>query len=118
MRTRSGKTESVSLLSPGLRARLNGAIRAVSYDIFTAWPLERVELVVVANLLNRVYFDEDKIACALSNVRDALADEGLLAIVENRALEQSTIFKLDGRRFKVENDIGAGCDIRDVVLRI
>jgi hypothetical protein len=38
-----------------------------------------------------------------------------LALIENRPAEQSNLFRLEHRRFVVENQVGPGSDIRSLV---
>lgn len=111
----AGKLTSVELLNPRLRAINDPRVVVQSYDVFTAWPNEKADIVVAANLFNRSYFSDAKIRAGLYNLRDALKDGGVLAVIENRAEEQATLFRLRGRRFVVETEVGSGSDICQLV---
>lgn len=110
-----GKPVSVKLINPRIRALTDPRVRIERYDVTTRWPSERVDLVIAANLFNRNYFPDTKIKAGLCNLRDALKDGGVLAVIENRAEEQATLFRLRGRRFVVETEVGSGSDICQLV---
>ena len=102
----------VPLVNRALLPKLGDDIRLERYDIFEAWPHEKADLVIAANILNRDYFPDDRLAAALRNPRGALKDGGRLALIENRPVEQSNLFRLENGRFVVENQVGAGSDVR------
>ncbi|MGH8182518.1 MAG: class I SAM-dependent methyltransferase [Rhodanobacteraceae bacterium] len=105
----------VPLMNRALLPRLDDSVRLERYDIFEPWPLEKADLVIAANILNRDYFADDKLADALRNLRDALKDSGMLAVIENRPAEQSNTFRLENGRFTVADQVGPGSDIRALV---
>lgn len=105
----------VPLMNRALLPRLGDDVRLERYNIFETWPFEKADLVIAANILNRDYFAEDKLADALRNLRGALKDAGRLALIENRPAEQSNIFRLERGRFIVEDQIGAGSDVKSLV---
>lgn len=105
----------VPLMNRALLPRLGDNVRLERYNIFETWPFEKADLVIAANILNRDYFAEDKLADALRNLRGALKDAGRLALIENRPAEQSNIFRLERGRFIVEDQIGAGSDVKSLV---
>ncbi|MGH8113436.1 MAG: hypothetical protein ACREPS_00065 [Rhodanobacteraceae bacterium] len=105
----------VSLMNRALLPKLGDDVRLEQYDIFEAWPHEKADLVIAANILNRDYFAESRLADALRNLTGALKDGGRLALIENRAAEQSNLFRLEHGRFVVEDQVGPGSDIQALV---
>lgn len=109
------EVRKVPLMNRALLSRLGDRVHLKQYDIFEPWPHEKADLVIAANILNRGYFADDKLADALRNLRGALKDTGTLAVIENRAAEQSNTFRLENGRFIVEDQVGPGSDIRALV---
>jgi len=105
----------VPLMNRALLSKLGDDVRLERYDIFEAWPHEKADLVIAANILNRDYFADWRLVDALRNLRGALKDGGRLAVIENRPGEQSNLFRLEHGRFIVENQVGAGSDVRSLV---
>lgn len=105
----------VPLMNRALLPKLGDDVRLERYNIFERWPFEKADLVIAANILNRDYFAEDKLTGALRNLRGALKDAGRLALIENRPAEQSNIFRLEDGRFIVEDQVGAGSDVKALV---
>lgn len=104
----------VPLVNRALLPKLGDDIRLERYDIFEAWPHEKADLVIAANILNRDYFADSRLAAALRNFRAALKENGRLALVENRPAEQSSLLRLERGRFVVENRVAAGSDIESL----
>jgi hypothetical protein len=113
--TKCKDVRKVPLMNRALLPKLGDDVRLERYDIFEAWPHEKADLVIAANILNRDYFPDSLIADALRNLRAALKENGTLALIENRPAEQSNLFRLEGGRFVVENQVGAGSDIQSLV---
>lgn len=105
----------VPLMNRALLPKIDGRVRLQRYDIFEPWPHEKADLVIAANILNRDYFADDRLAAALRNLRGAMQDHGMLAVIENRPAEQSNTFRLVDGRFVVEDQVGPGSDIRALV---
>ena len=86
------------------------------HDVFQEWTHEKVHLIKVANVLNRYYFKDSMISSAIEKIKNALLPEGYLLIIDNRALEQASLFVLkpDGK-FVVSKDVNGGCEIKDLV---
>jgi len=113
----------ILMINPELAAKRGDRIRIEQYSIFDAWEHEKADLVIAANLLNRGYFPDDDLQAALRNLRDAMHDGGVLAVIENRntdagSVEQSSVFRRSGNRFLVEARIGAGSDIHQLVTEL
>lgn len=114
-RAKCGDVRKVPLMNRALLPKLGDRVRLERYDIFEPWPFEKADLVIAANILNRDYFADDKLADALRNLRAAMKDGGTLAVIENRPAEQSNVFRLENGRFTVEEQVGSGSDIRAIV---
>lgn len=104
----------VPLMNRALLPKLGNDIRLERYDIFERWPHEKADLVIAANILNRDYFADSRLIDALRNLRGALKDGGRLALVENRPREQSNLLRLEHGRFVIENQVGAGSDVKSL----
>lgn len=112
--------QDVYMINPDLAAKRSDRIRIEQYSIFEEWPYEKADLVIAANLLNRVYFSDSELRAGLDRLRDAMRDGAMLAVIENRnreagSVEQSTVFRRSGKHFVVEARVGAGSDIQDLV---
>ena len=110
----------IYMINPDLAAKRSDRIRIEQYNIFHAWQHEKADLVIAANLLNRGYFTDDALQAGLRNLREAMHDGAVLAVIENRnvdggSIEQSSVFRRAGNRFVAEARIGAGSDIHDLV---
>ncbi|HEX7323836.1 MAG TPA: class I SAM-dependent methyltransferase [Rhodanobacteraceae bacterium] len=105
----------VPLMNRALLPRLGEDIRLERYDIFQPWALEKADLVIAANILNRDYFSDERLAEALRNLRGALREGGTLAVIENRPAEQSNTFRLDRGRFVAGDQVGPGSDIKALI---
>lgn len=92
-------------------------VQVLSYDVFEPWHNEPVDLVVVANMLNRRYFSENQMADAVGNMIQAAGQRGRIAIIESREYERSTIFRVGEQGLWVEHEVGGGAEIRDFVLQ-
>lgn len=118
--SRLDRGQGIDMVNPELAARRGDKVRIEPYSIFDEWPHEKADVVIAANLLNRVYFPDSELREGLVNLRNAMRDGALLAVIENRnrdegSIEQSTVFRRSGNRFLVEARIGAGSDIEKLV---
>ncbi len=105
---------TVSLLHPDLeeRARTDPRITIHEYDVFERWPHEPVDIVKVANLLNRSYFSEADIVRALTNLKNALKPTGRIVVTENRHEERvSVLAKGPTGSLVIEKQINGGSEI-------
>ena len=108
----------VPLVNRALLPKLGDDIRLERYDIFQAWPHEKADLVIAANILNRDYFADSRLAEALRNLKAALKENGRLALIQNRPAEQSSLFRLEQGRFIVESQVGPGSDVQSLVTEL
>jgi len=117
-RRRHPRRIPVKLITP--RAR---RIRFLEDDIFApnrAAFRGRFDVLRAANLLNLVYFPQDRLRDGVINLRPRLKGEGAMFIV-NRTLEDGSnhgsVFRLDSRgRFEVMGRVGDGSEIEGIVL--
>jgi hypothetical protein len=109
--------QRIELINPTLRAKLSRTTCLKQYDIMTPWEHGKVDLVIAANLLNRSYFPEDELKRALGNLIGALTDHGLLALIENRAIEKATIFRFTDGCPRIERRVNGGSEIESLVTQ-
>ena len=85
---RLSSASTVLLLNPEVRQRIarDSRVGYRTHDIFTAWDGETPDVIKVANLLRRLYFDDVQLARALHVLRDSLPQGGHLLIVDNPRL--------------------------------
>jgi hypothetical protein len=110
----------IYMINPDLTAKRDDRVRIEQYSIFDAWEHEKVDLLIAANLLNRGYFPDAELRTGLRNLRDAMRDGAVLAVIENRnndtgSIEQASVFRRSGNRFLAEARVGAGSDIHKLV---
>ena len=116
----SANATTVDCLHPKLRQRALADPRIIvkEYNIFEPWPHELVDIVKVANVLNRAYFSEAEIFGALSNLKNAMKPDGRLLITDNRDIEKVSMFSKDSAGMLVlENEVNGGTEIADIVAR-
>ncbi|MBV9832456.1 MAG: hypothetical protein JOZ82_12765, partial [Marmoricola sp.] len=84
-RSRLAGARTVTLLNPEVRRAMerDDRIRATVHDIFEPWPGETPDVIKVANLLRRLYFDDEDLLRALHVLHDSLPEGGHLMIVDN-----------------------------------
>jgi len=105
-----------------LQQQSNGRIQIRLHDVFQPWPLEKTNIVVAGNLLNRAYFTDGQIRTALGNCNQALEEGGLLVIIRNKLNENGTeeersgIYRKSGSRFIKIHEINGGVEINDLVI--
>ena len=108
---------SITLINPRLRAKNDERVRFVKHNIFEPWPHQQPGLIIAANILNRSYFSDEQIQDAVRLLRKALASDGRLAIIDNRDIEKSTIFKFNAGVASIENKVNGGSEIEDLVVK-
>jgi len=120
----------ISLLRPRLRQlqlvspRLveTDAITVVEDDIFTVAPQlrRRFHALRAANILNRAYFDDERVRLGLVNLRDRLRPDGLLIVCRTHddGTNHGTIFKLSDGRLTTVARLGEGSEIEDLVTSL
>lgn len=84
-RARRAPTSAVSLLNPETRRLIDSDDR-VSFrvhDIFSTWAGEPVDVIKTANVLRRLYFDDDRLGTALVSLHRSLRDGGHLVLADH-----------------------------------
>jgi hypothetical protein len=111
--------KEVGLCQPRLvkLTKADPRVAVVEWNMFDPWPGERADLIKIANVLNRSYFSDGEITSALENLEGALKPGGRLLVVENRAVEQWSLFGKRGSSFELVSEGSGGCDIRSLVER-
>jgi hypothetical protein len=110
--------EEILLVHPELvaLAQAEPRITIARYDVFSPWAGMRPDLIKIANVLNRCYFSEGKIAEALRVQCSALAIGGRLILVENRAeREQFSAFIRTTTSMQLEHSYDGGSDVAVLV---
>jgi len=111
----SNHMRRVVLISPELLS-CKSDVRVERYDVMDDWQLEKADIVIAANILNRAYFADSSISLALRHLRDAMKPGGRLAIIDNRPDERSSIFRSVDGMLVVEDRINGGSDIESLAL--
>lgn len=107
--------KKAKLINPLLK-QIDGNIEIKKYDIFSPWSGDRPDLIVVANILNRSYFSDQKITLAVKNLFSILNDEGRIVVVDSRKEENSTVFALRKNDIYIEYEVNKGTDIKNIIL--
>jgi hypothetical protein len=106
------------LVNPDLRANLGDKVIFKRHNALEPWEGEHADFVLIANILNRSYFSDDKIVTALRQVRDMMNESGYAAIVESRMAERATIFQLQqGELIRVQQ-INGGAEIEFLACQV
>ena len=112
---------TINLLHPVLRDLIVSDPRIVvkRHDILEPWPYDTVDVVKVANVLNREYFSTDEIRAILENVKKALKKNGRLIVIDNRDKEMASMYSVDSDgQYVVQNEINGGTAISDIILNM
>ena len=113
------KAVKVPLIDPELQEfiRHRDNIFFKKQSIFEPWKFDTPNVIIVANLLNRSYFDDEKLLQAIANLKSIIADDGYLLIVENRNSEQGGLYQKQDLSFVLVENIGKGSDIHELIVR-
>lgn len=114
-----GSVKEISLCQSRLTelAKKDPRIVILEWNMFDPWLNEKVDLIKIANVLNRSYFTDDEISAAIENLKNASRPGGNLLIVENRAVEQWSLFTKEKSSFRLVSEENGGSDIGDIVER-
>jgi SAM-dependent methyltransferase len=114
--------EKLSLIHPDLHTLLekDSRIRLAIHDVLNPWHGKSVDLVKIANVLNRSYFSDSQINIALRNLSRALNVNGVLVVTDNRDLERVSLFRKnsDASSYMLLKSVNGGTDIEDLILRL
>jgi hypothetical protein len=108
----------IKLINPSLLSAITGNVSIERYSILDAWPHERVDLIIAANILNRGYFTASEIEKALKRLVGALKDNGRIVIIDNRTVEKSTIFQFKSDNVNIEKRVNGGTEIEALAMNI
>lgn len=109
---------TVNLLHPKLRQRVLADPRIVvkEYNVLEPWPYELVDIVKVANVLNRLYFSDAEISVATENLKSAMKPHGKLVITDNRTIEKVSMFsKSSAGRLVLEKKVNGGTEVANII---
>ena len=110
---------TLALINPALKPLIGPKIKVLKYDGLERWINEKIDLVVMANLLNDSYFDENLKNIFLRNALTSLEDGGFLLLAENRnGLEHSSIFRKANNRFLLIENLNYGVTSENLALNI
>jgi hypothetical protein len=110
-----------SMLHPELkrRAEYDPKIIVMEYDIFNVWSNEMVDIIKIANVLNRLYFSDEEIKIAIANLKNIIKVGGKLIITDNRDVEKvSMFFKTQEGKLIIEKELNGGTDISFIVKEV
>lgn len=121
---RRAERRPLLLLNP-LARRLIAEDPRVTYrthDVFDVWPEGRPDVIKVANLLRRLYFDDPAIRRALVALHASLAEGGHLLVVDNPRIagiaERGGLYRRVDDGFAAVTETEEGPEIADLVLSI
>lgn len=97
------------------RAKQDDRIRIQSFNVFDEWVGEPLDLIKVANVLNRTYFSDNLIREAFRKMSIRLNENGFLVIIDNRAMERSTVWKKKSGIMTVVKNINGGSEVKLLV---
>ena len=110
--------QQIELINPAVKNSFDDVV-VCRHSIFDPWQREKPNLVIAANILNRVYFSDSLLSQAVDNLLTSLADDGVLAVIDSRegkVIENSTVFKKSAGRLAVVGCINGGTEIQDLIL--
>ena len=114
----------VLLLNPDVREvmRRDPRLSTQVHDVFQPWPGPRPDVVKVANLLRRLYFDDETIGRALVRLHEALPDGGHLLVLDNPRIPgialRAGLYRRTGDGFATVATTAEKPEILDLVLRV
>jgi hypothetical protein len=117
-----GRLREVSLLNPAVRALIASDPRVISaeHDVFELWEGPPPDVLEVANLLRRIYFNDEDITAALDALRRSLPEGGHLLVVDNPYLPgvdaRAGLYRRAGDRFVTVAMTDEVPEINDLVL--
>lgn len=116
------KRTEIPLLNPEVRKAIESdpRITCAVHDVFEPWPGQAPDVIKVANLLRRVYFDDHAIRRGLGALLASLADGGHLFIVDDPYIagigSRAGLYRRQGDRFVAVALTAETPEINDLVL--
>lgn len=111
----------VLLLNPEARLVISTDPRVDfrAHDVFTPWDGPTPDIIKVANLLRRLYFDDDQIRRGLRALLSSLDEGGHLLLVDNPRIpgidERACLYRRQGGRFALIGQTPHPAEIDDLV---
>ena len=109
--------EIIELVNPQV-TQYGATVKIEKYDIFTTWDKRSPDLIIAANILNRVYFSDAMLLTAISNLISSLKEGGILAVIDSREEERSTLFRKSGQSLITLKKVNGGTEIEKLALSI
>jgi chemotaxis methyl-accepting protein methylase len=106
------------LINPRVKAVISKRVCLAKYNAFQPWPGENADLIIAANILNRSYFSEPELVLIMQNIKEAVKKPGLIALIDNRKVEQSSIIKVTNSSAVIVSRVGNGSDVENLMLKV
>jgi len=108
------------------KQQANDKIVILQHNVFVPWAKEKMDMVIVGNLLNRSYFTDTQIEAAVKNCYAALTDNGLLTIIRNTLtdngdeFERSTSYQktAGNTRLQKKHEVNGGIEIDELLASL
>lgn len=113
------RAQLIDLCQPELKdlVKKNSKVRIEEWDIFEEWKFEKADIIKVANVLNRTFFNDQLLLKALENLKGALTEHGVLFVVENRECERWSVFEFENNKFVEIGNSNGGTEIKDLITK-
>lgn len=111
-------TRKTELVNPRLSEIIGSDVSFDSYNAMEQWEDGKVDFIIVANLLNRTYFDDDQMRQILNNLSAALENEGWIVLIDNRGKERSSILRVEPRGVIIKDQVGGGASSEALALSV
>jgi hypothetical protein len=117
LRALSPWARPVSLVSPRLQRRPEVEVVRDDVTVPGRFP-QRFDVVRVANLVQRAYFDEPAMRAIVANLRGRLREGGLLVVCRTGedGVNRATIFRRGGDRLAPELSLNGGSEVAQLIV--
>ncbi|MET3805230.1 SAM-dependent methyltransferase [Nakamurella sp. UYEF19] len=120
---RRGEHRQVLLLNPDARALMAGDERITYrvHDVFTPWEGARPDIIKVANLLRRFYFDDEKLMQGVLTILRVLPEGGHFLVVDNGRdgfPPRAGLYRRVGDSFGFVGNSGLDPEIHDLITQV
>lgn len=115
------KSNTALMLHPELRHRIESDPRILvkEYDVFDTWPQDPVNIIIAANVLNKLYFSAEQIKLAAANLGQALKIGGRLIVTDNRNVEKISVYiKTNASTITLEKQINGGSEASAIISEL
>lgn len=127
-RLKKASREELLLINKKLqkKSESDSRIKILPYNVLEPWNMEKADILIVGNLLQRGYFTDAEIVKGIINCYNALKEYSILIIVRNEAtksadeIERSSIYLKQGSINKMEllTHINGGIEIHDLIISL